>query len=98
MKTVFGFFLKLLETAIELIFFIVFQVLLWLRPVARILLGLGAFGGLVGAAIVLLGMHGPQKSFFVYVCFGIGVGSLSLMWVYDSILFRLSPRPLILFN
>lgn len=98
MKTVLGFFLKLLEAAIELVFFIVFQVLLWLRPVVRILLGLGAFGGLVGAAIVLLGMHGQQKPFFVYVCFGIGIGSLSLRWVYDSILFRLSPRPLILFN
>lgn len=98
MKTFFGFCLKLLEKVIEFVFFIVFIILFWLRPVIRVSLGVVAFAGFLGMLMFLFGLQGQNLPNVFWLLVGVWISSLLLLWGYDSLLLRLSPRELILFQ
>lgn len=98
MKTFFGFCLKLLEKVIEFVFFIVFIILFWLRPVIRGFLGVVAIAGFLGILMFVFGLKGQSLPNVFWLLVGVWIGSLLLLWGYDSLLLKLSPRELILFQ
>lgn len=74
----------------------VFLVLLTLRRPVHFVLGLGAFGGLLGLAFIALGFTGHGKANLLWMA---GIGAFICVagsWFYDMLLLRLSPQPLIL--
>lgn len=76
---------------------VAFLALLWLRPALRLALGILAgtsLFSLIFIALCVSGLH--HKSLILGGLAGVSFGASALMWSYDVLLLRLSPRPIVL--
>lgn len=73
-----------------------FYILMWLRPFVRFFLGLVGLPAAIAAPIVALGLDTPNKTSIVAGLIALSFGAFMLRWLYDSLLFRLSPEPVFL--
>ncbi len=76
--------------------YVVFLLLYWVRGPLRFLLGLVAGGSLLVAPILWFGLSSPNKVEILASVAAAGFAAFVLMWIYDSLLLRLSPEPIFL--
>jgi hypothetical protein len=76
--------------------YIVFLILLWLRLPIRFVLMLIAVPALIGLPIMWLGLTGPHKGGLMATVAGVSFAAFVLTWLYDTLLLRLSPEPIVL--
>lgn len=76
--------------------YVLFFVLLLLRRPIRFLLGLASGVGLISFLMILLAPDATWKTKGIIMSVTLGLGSMALMWFYDSLLLRLAPEPIIL--
>ncbi|MBU9348631.1 hypothetical protein KTE11_28445 [Burkholderia multivorans] len=74
----------------------VFLVLLSIRGPLRWVCSVVASVSLFGLPVVGLFLSGTHKPLLLGVLLSLGLGSAALLWFYDELLLRLSPRPIIL--
>ena len=76
--------------------YVAFLLLYWVRGPLRFLLGLVAGGSLLVVPILWFGLNSPNKAEILASVAGAGFVAFVVMWIYDSLLLRLSPEPIFL--
>lgn len=82
---------------LRMIRYIAFLLMLWVRKPFRFLAMLIAVPALIALPIMWLGIAAaPHKGAMIATVAGFGFGAFVLTWLYDTVLLRLAPEPIIL--